>query len=398
MRVLVINCGSSSLKFQLIDVSTTFCLAKGLIERIGFAERGCFSYEWQWEGQIHKIKIEQKFTTHDQAFESLADILCSGEKAIIQDKTDIAAIGHRVVHGGSLCDSTLVDDSLLQTLEKTIPLAPLHNPANIVGIRCAQATFPQSKNYVVFDTGFHKTLPPKAYLYGIPEKYHTQYGIRAYGFHGISHEFVYQEAKKYLQKSDLRCISLHLGNGASVCAINSQGESQDTSMGMGPISGLMMGTRCGDIDATVLFYLMEELKLSLQEVKDLLGKKSGMYGLCGTNDARDVSRLYKQGERKAILTYDLYTYRLQKYIGSYLAVLNGADCLLFTGGIGQNDALIRSLICRNMDFFGIHLDEHKNTNPTTGTKEIQSRNSKMKILIVPTNEELQIALISKHFT
>ena len=280
-----------------------------------------------------------------------------------------------------------------EAIKILIPLAPLHNPANLIGIEASEKFFPNAVQVAVFDTAFFATLPEHAYRYAIPKKFYTDNSIRVYGFHGTSHKFVYNEAKKILKNDHLKAITIHLGNGASMAAVNENGESIDTTLGFGPLCGLAMGTRSGDIDPSVIFYMVEELGFSLQEVKNILNKESGMLGLGGSSDARDINEKCEQGDADAKLTLELYTYRIKKYIGSYFASLNGIDTIIFTAGLGENDAVVRSWSCKNLEALGIKLDEEANVkfNHTKVPVEIQAPESKVKILIIPTNEELEIA-------
>ena len=297
------------------------------------------------------------------------------------------------MHGGEkLVQPTVIDDAVVEEITRIIPLSPLHNPGHLEGIRVARKLFNKATHVAVFDTAFHQTMPPKAFRYAIPNEYYEKYGIRSYGFHGTSHKFVDAEARKYLNNPHIKNITIHLGNGASMAAVNQNGQCIDTSMGLTPLDGLIMGTRCGQIDASVAFFLGQELGLSFEEVKTIFNKKSGMLGLTGYSDARDVAAKYHAGDANAQLCYEMYGYRIQKFIGAYTAALNGLDSIVFTAGLGENDALTRSFACRNMDFFGIKLDEKKNEelNHPKAPVEIQAADSRVKILIIPTNEELQI--------
>ncbi|HTG56625.1 MAG TPA: acetate kinase, partial [Niabella sp.] len=332
---------------------------------------------------------------HTVAFNVISNLLVDGETGVIPKREEINAIGHRVVHGGEHYTQTqIVTSEVKKAIEELIPLAPLHNPANLTGIIAAEKAFPNAIQVVVFDTAFHHTIPEKAFRYAIPEQFYREDRIRAYGFHGTSHKYVYEQASKYLNKNDLKAITIHLGNGASMCAINEKGQSVETSMGFGPLAGLIMGTRSGDIDPSIIFHMAEEMSMSLEDIKNILNKQSGMLGIAGSNDARDVSKLYHEGDRNAILCYEMYTHRIKKYIGAYTAVLNGVDAIIFTAGIGENDALTRQLACQDLSALGIILSEEDNIskNHPKQPVEIQAENSRVKILVVPTNEELEIAL------
>ncbi|CEN49492.1 Acetate kinase (fragment) [Capnocytophaga canimorsus] len=280
-----------------------------------------------------------------------------------------------------------------QEIEKLVPLSPLHNPGHLSGINVAEKIFKKAKHVAVMDTAFHQTMPPKAFRYAIPNEFYEKYGIRAYGFHGTSHKFVDAQARQHLNNPKIKNITIHLGNGSSMAAVNEQGQCMDTSMGLTPLDGLVMGTRCGSIDASVVFFIGEQLGLSFSQVKDILNKQSGMLGLTGSSDARDVSDKYFQNDPNAVLCYQMYAYRIKKFIGAYAAILNGLDSITFTAGLGENDDLLRELVCQEMDFLGIELDKDKNKtlNRPKNTVEIQSDSSRVKILIIPTNEELQIA-------
>ena len=394
MEILVINAGSSSLKYQLINVDTGAVLAKGLAERIGM-DGSNISHTWTKSEKEHKKEISIDLPDHTVAFNAISDLLVVDATGVIRQREDIKAIGHRVVHGGEHYTKTqIVTNEVKQAIEELIPLAPLHNPANLIGINAAEKAFPNATQVAVFDTAFHHTIPDKAFRYAIPEKFYREDRIRAYGFHGTSHKYVYEQASRYLNKRDLKAITIHLGNGASMCAINAKGESVETSMGFGPLAGLIMGTRSGDIDPSIIFHMAEEMNMPLDDVKNILNKQSGMLGIAGSNDARDVSKLYHEGDRNAILCYEMYTHRIKKYIGAYTAVLNGVDTIIFTAGIGENDALTRQLSCQDLSALGIILDEAANIskNHPKQPVEIQAENSRVKILVVPTNEELEIAL------
>lgn len=392
MEVLIINSGSSSLKYQLIDSKTGESKAKGIVDRIGI-EGSLIKYVAVKDGKEVERKKEVPIPTHEVGMNLVTEFLTDPEVGVIHNPEEIKGVGHRVVHGGEkLVQPTVIDDAVVEEITRIIPLSPLHNPGHLEGIRVARKLFNKATHVAVFDTAFHQTMPAKAYRYAIPNEYYEKYGIRSYGFHGTSHKFVDAEARKYLNNPHIKNITIHLGNGASMAAVNQNGQCIDTSMGLTPLDGLIMGTRCGQIDASVAFFLGQELGLSFEEVKTIFNKKSGMLGLTGYSDARDVAAKYHAGDANAQLCYEMYGYRIQKFIGAYTAALNGLDSIVFTAGLGENDALTRSFACRNMDFFGIKLDEKKNEelNHPKAPVEIQAADSRVKILIIPTNEELQI--------
>lgn len=393
MEILIINSGSSSLKYQLIDSTTGEAQAKGIVERIGI-DGSLIKYTAIKNGKEIEVKKELPIATHEEGMKLVSDLLTDKEVGVINNPEDIETVGHRVVHGGEkLVKPTLVTEEVKKEIERIIPLSPLHNPGHLAGINVAEKIFHKAKHVAVMDTAFHQTMPAKAYRYAIPNTYYEEYGIRAYGFHGTSHKYVDAQARQYLKNKQLKNVTIHLGNGSSMAAVNEEGKCIDTSMGLTPLDGLVMGTRSGSIDASVVFYLGEELAMPFAEVKQLLNKKSGMLGLAGSSDARDVSEKYHKNDPNAVLCYEMYAYRIKKFIGAYAAALNGLDSITFTAGLGENDALIRSLSCENMNFLGIDLDENKNEklNRPKEIVELQSEKSKVKILIVPTNEELQIA-------
>lgn len=393
MEILIINSGSSSLKFQLINPVTGYSSVRGLVERIGI-DGGRIKYVATSDLKEREVFIQEYIPNHQKAMETVALLLTDREVGVINNTDDILYVGHRVVHGGEkLVKPTLITAQVKEKIKELIPLSPLHNPGHLEGIEVAEKIFTKARHYAVMDTAFHQTMPEKAFRYAIPNTFYTEQGIRVYGFHGTSHKYVDAQARLYLSNPKLKNITIHLGNGSSMAAVNEQGQCIDTSMGLTPLDGLVMGTRCGTIDASVVFYLSEEMNMSVEQIKEILNKKSGMLGLTGSSDARDVEAKALENDHDAILCQQMYAYRIQKFIGAYAAALNGVDCLIFTAGLGENDATIRSLVCQNMSFFGIEIDEEKNKafNRTKEIAEIQSDNSRVKILIVPTNEELQIA-------
>lgn len=392
MEIFIINSGSSSLKYQLIDSQTGTAIAKGLADRIGI-DGSNVKYVALKNGQEIEIKKELPINNHEEAMKVITDLLSDVNVGVIRNTDDIKAIGHRVVHGGEkFVQPTLITQEVKREIEKLIPLSPLHNPAALEGIKSAEKIFNNAQHVAIFDTAFHQTIPAKAFRYAIANEFYQNNGVRVYGFHGTSHKYVDAQARKHLN-SQIKNITIHLGNGSSMAAVNENGKCMDTSMGLTPLDGLVMGTRCGQIDAGVIFYLANQLNLSLEEVNSILNKKSGMLGLTGSSDARDVSDKYFAGDANAILCYQMYAYRIKKFIGAYAAVLNGLDSITFTAGLGENDDLIRLLACQDLGFLGIEIDPQKNKslNRPKQVVEIQSDNSRVKILIIPTNEELQIA-------
>jgi acetate kinase len=390
MNVFVINSGSSSIKYQLISMPEAKVLCSGLVDRIGLEGSKVEHKSFLPQGEVKKV-LEIPVPNHSVGLQEVAKLLTDAELGVISDPSEVEVVGHRVVHGGEKFASTqVITPEIKAKIKELFPLAPLHNPANYLGIEVAENIFPHAQQIAVFDTAFHQTMPAQAYRMAIPNELYTENGIRAYGFHGTSHKYVSERAGEFLKKTDAKLITIHLGNGCSMTAVEG-GKCVDTSMGLGPMNGLIMGTRAGDIDQSVIFYLVRELGYSLDEVNNLLNKKSGMLGLTGFSDMRDISKLYHQSQPEAILAYQLYAYRIKKYIGSFAAAMNGLDAIVFTGGVGENDQLTRSLVCENMDFLGIRLDSDKNKLPNNVLRAIQAENSSVQILVVPTNEELEIA-------
>lgn len=388
MKILIINSGSSSIKYQLISMPEKFVLSKGLIERIGTHES---KIKYRHNNYKEEKNINLIINDHKTGLEKIYMLLSDPNTGIISSRNEISAIGHRVVHGGEyLRDTTLITEYVKKLIKSLFNIAPLHNKANYIGIEVAEKIFPNIPQVAVFDTAFHHSLPEKAYRYAIPDFFYNKYKIRSYGFHGISHKYVSQCAIKYLKNSK-KLIILHLGNGASATAVEN-GISVETSMGFGPNSGLIMGTRVGDIDSTVIFYALK-YNYPQYELSEILNKKSGMLSISGYSDMRDIKLAYNKGNPKAILAYEMYAHKVKKYIGSFMAIMNGLDALIFTGGIGENDELIRYLICNKMEFLGIYLDKYKNKqNIKQNIEEIQKNDERIKILVIPTNEELQISL------
>lgn len=391
MKILVINAGSSSLKYQLIDMKDESVIAKGNCEKIGL-ESSFIKHKTQ-KGEI---KIDKFMPTHNEAIELVLSCLLDKEHGAIKSLDEIGAVGHRVLHGGEIyTDSVLVDDEVMKNLESLKPLGPLHMPANIMGIKACQKVMPNVKNVAVFDTAFHSKMPKEAFLYAVPYEAYTENKVRRYGFHGTSHKYVSNEAAKLLGKDlkDCKIITIHLGNGSSMAAVR-DGRSIDTSMGYTPLEGLLMGTRSGDVDASVLEVLAEKYNLkTISECVTFLNKKCGVLGINGVSpDMRDNEEEAEKGNERAKLVYSMLGHRIKKYIGAYFALLNGVDALVFTGGVGENDALVRELATNNLDAMGIVLDKEKNSHCPRGTNEVLSTSdSKVKIFRIPTNEELVIA-------
>ena len=390
MKILVLNCGSSSLKYQLIDMSNEEVLCVGLVERIGI-EGSILKQEK--DGVEGKLIVEQPMKNHQDAIKLVLDAVVDAQYGGVKDIKEVEAVGHRVVHGGEkFAGSVLITDEVKAALEECIELAPLHNPANIMGIEACEAILPGVPMVGVFDTAFHQTMPKKSYLYGLPHELYTKYGVRRYGFHGTSHKYVSQRAAAMLGKNieDIKVITCHLGNGASIAAVDG-GKCVDTSMGFTPLEGLIMGTRCGDIDAAILPFLMEKKGLDAKGLSDLMNKKSGVYGMTGiSSDFRDIEGAAANGDEKAQVALDAYAQRVKKYIGAYAAEMNGVDAVVFTAGVGENGIDMRKAIASNMEFLGMNFDEEANKVRGKETV-ISTADYKVKILLIPTNEELMIA-------
>jgi len=385
MKIVIINSGSSSIKYQLIDIPSNEVICSGMIDRIGL-ETSNFSYK------TNKDSLEEilPIPNHKIGLEKISQLLLDEKFGVIKSTQEIEAVGHRVVHGGaSFSDTVMIDEEVKEKIKQLFELAPLHNPANLEGIIVAEEVFPSAKQVAVFDTAFHQTMPEVAYRYAIPNYLLTENKIRAYGFHGTSHKYVSEKAIGFLEKSN-KIITVHLGNGCSITAVK-DGKSIDHSMGFGPMNGLIMGTRSGDIDQSVIFYMVNTLGYQLSEVNTVLQKQSGMLGLTGHSDLRDIQANAEKGDLNCQLALDMNVYRIKKYIGSYAAVLNGIDAIVFTAGIGENSAYIRKSVCEDMQFLGLELDEAKNAIRSSEIREINTANSRAKILVVPTNEELEIA-------
>ncbi|NOV30318.1 acetate/propionate family kinase [Methylomonas sp. ZR1] len=388
MKILVLNAGSSSVKYSLFEMSDRSVLIAGIIERIG-EDAASHSYAL---ANNDRTRDEINCRNHQQALQLLFETLAACR--VLTDRRELAGIGHRVVHGGEhFREPALIDAQVMQRIAEVIPLAPLHNPANLLGIEEAIRQMDDTPQVAVFDTAFHQTLPDYAYRYAVPNHLYTDHGVRRYGFHGTSHRYVAEQAAQYLSKplSETNLITLHLGNGASVTAIQN-GRSIDTSMGMTPLEGLMMGSRCGDIDPAIHFYLSRTLNLSNEAIETLLNKESGCKGVCGENDMRAIHRMVEAGDDHARLALAMYAYRIKKYIGAYFAALGRVDALVFTGGIGENDAWLREHVCLEMQIFGIALDPERNQKPVKPCDNISPANAGVAILVIATNEELEIAI------
>ena len=392
MNILVINAGSSSLKYQLLNPETGSLLAKGLCERIGID--GKFTYKPQVEGKAALDAVDVAMPTHSEAIQAVLDALVDGKNGVVGSMKEIEAVGHRVVHGGEAFNkSVLITDEVLKAIEDCIPLAPLHNPANLTGIRACQKVMPGVPMVAVFDTAFHQTMPPKAYMYALPYAYYEEDKVRRYGFHGTSHKYVAGRAAAMLGKApeEVKLISCHLGNGSSIAAVDG-GKSVDTSMGFTPLAGLPMGTRSGDLDAGILQYVMNKHGLSIDEMLNVLNKKSGVEGLsCVSSDFRDLENAAGEGNQKAALAQEKFAYEVRKYVGAYAAAMGGVDAVIFTAGVGENDKAIRRMVCQGLEYMGVELDEA--ANDVRGKEAvISAAASRVKVLLIPTNEELMIAM------
>ncbi len=386
MNILVINAGSSSIKYQLIAMPSGQVKCSGQVERIGFHD-AIFTH--RKEDQKHREV--STILDHEAGMKKISSALLDPNIGVVKKVSEIEAVGHRVVHGGSrFTETTLITQDVKNSIRALFELAPLHNPANLTGIEIAETVFPSAKQIAVFDTAFHQTLPREAFQYAIPKKYLEESKIRAYGFHGTSHRYVSKKAIQHLGKESSKIISVHLGNGCSITAIK-DGKSIDTSLGFGPMNGLVMGTRSGDLDQSVIFYMNKKLGLSVDKINELLQKESGLKGLTGYSDLREIEKEAHNGNEDCLNALKITAYRIKKYIGSFVAALNGLDALIFTAGIGENSSTMRALVCADLDCFGISLDAAKNELRTREILEIQKEESGVKVLVIPTNEELEIA-------
>ena len=395
MKILVINAGSSSLKYQLIDMQTEGVVAKGQCERIGIEG----SVLTQKVPGKDELIVKKPMPTHVEAIQMVLDALVDAKFGAVKSMDEIHAVGHRVVHSAEDFNcSVVIDDEVMRVIRNNTDLAPLHQPANIMGIEACQKVMPNTPMVAVFDTAFHSTMPEYAYLYGVPYEAYKDWKVRRYGVHGTSHKFVSQQAAKFLGKDpkDLKIVTCHLGNGSSITAVDG-GKSVDTSMGFTPLEGVPMGTRCGDIDAAVIEYLMAKGNMTVNEALTYLNKKSGMLGISGiSSDFRDLCAAANEGNRRAQLALDVFSYRVKKYVGAYIAAMNGCDCIVFTGGVGEHTEIVREKVAGELSFFGVELDRQLNNNGQRGIeREISTPDSKIKVLIIPTNEELVIARETK---
>ncbi|MFW5890282.1 MAG: acetate/propionate family kinase, partial [Marinilabiliaceae bacterium] len=389
MKVLVLNCGSSSIKYQLFDMvdSSWKVMAKGGVEKVGL--KGSFLKHEKKSGE--KVLLEGEILDHQTGIDYILGVLISGRHGCIEDLNEIDAVGHRVVHGGEMFNtSVFITDEVIKNMEECIELAPLHNPPNLKGVNAITSLLPDVPQVAVFDTAFHQTMPKPAYMYALPQALYKKYGIRRYGFHGTSHRFVSARACEILERdfNSQKIISCHLGNGASVTAIKN-GESVDTSMGFTPVEGLMMGTRCGDLDVGAVTYIMDKETIGTRSASTLFNKHSGMLGVTGiSSDMREVEEVAEKGDENAALGLEMYTYRIKKYIGAYAAAMGGVDVLVFTGGIGENGDTVRTESCKGLEFIGIEIDESKNEGLRGEELDISTSGSNVRVMVVPTNEEL----------
>ncbi len=396
MKAAVINCGSSSIKYEVFGLPDFVMLAAGLIEKIGSGESRLRQRRRTADGTFDEQVYSKRLSDHRAAFDFMAQV--NREHRIIQDESELFGIGHRVVHGGeTFREPTVIDDEVVAAIRKLIPLAPLHNPSNLLGIEIARTRFPGIPQVAVFDTAFHQTLPPHAFHYATPYHWYSEHQVRRYGFHGTSHHYVAKEAARYLGKSpeSVNLITLHLGNGASVAAVQ-RGLSIDTSMGLTPLEGLVMGTRSGDIDPALHFFIMRETGMSADELEKSLNSQGGLKGICGLNDMREIIDQAGSGNDRAKLAIEMFCYRIKKYIGAYIAVLGSVDAIVFTGGIGENASLIRERACEGLEHLGIAIDGAKNEAALGSVAEIQKDGSLMRVLVVRTDEELEIARQTIH--
>lgn len=391
MRVVVVNSGSSSIKYETFSLDGLAPVSRGLLERIG-AKDSRLKHAWlSSAGKWEEVVETRQVAGHEEGISFILEV--SGRSREEGAGQGIFAVGHRVVHGGEqFSEPAIIDDTTLEAMEELIPLAPLHNPANVTGIRVMRGLLPRVPQVAVFDTAFHQTMPPRAFHYALPYDFYRSYGVRRYGFHGSSHQYVAKEAARHIgmPQSSLNLITLHLGNGASAAAVE-KGRSIDTSMGLTPLEGLIMGTRCGDIDPALHFYLARKTGRPVDEIEGILNKESGLMGICGMNDMREIQDRAQDGDERARLAFEMFCYRVKKYIGAYCAALGTVDAIVFTGGIGENSAPVRSKACEGLAGLGIAIDEGSNTLAGNKVSEIHAHSSRVKVLVIPTNEELEIA-------
>jgi acetate kinase len=391
MKVAVINCGSSSIKYEVFDVRDCVMLATGLVEKIGSADGRLRQRRRKADGTFEERNDTRPLADHGEGFDLMASV--NRQDRIIRDESELFGIGHRVVHGGEVFrEPALIDDEVVAAIKRLVPLAPLHNPSNLLGIEVSRKRFPHVPQVAVFDTAFHQTLPPHAYHYAVPYELYAEHHVRRYGFHGTSHAYVAKEAAKHLGRplSEVNLITLHLGNGARAAAVK-EGRCIDTSMGMTPLEGLVMGTRCGDIDPSLPFYLMRQTVISPEDVENLLNRESGLKGICGVSDVREIQDRAAKGNERAKLAMGMFSYRIKKYVGAYCAVLGRVDAIVFTGGIGENSAAVRRHACEGLEHMGISLEERKNEDVSGKVSEIQREGSPVRILVIQTDEEREIA-------
>ena len=384
MNIIIINTGSSSIKFQMLAMPDQKVICSGLVDRIGLG-----SSNLVYETQNTKVQEVLDIDNHEAGLKKISELLIDPKIGVIKDTSEITAVGHRVVHGERFSDPMKITEKVKEKIKDLFLLAPLHNPAHLQGINVAEEIFSDAEHIAVFDTAFFQTIPEVAHKYAIPNEIAEKYHIRQYGFHGTSHKFVSERAIEFLGVKESKIITIHLGNGCSITAVK-DGKSIDHSMGFSPANGLIMGTRSGDIDHSVVFYL-NDLGFSVKEISDLLQKKSGMLGLTGYSDLRDIERLAEEGNKDCLLALAMNAYRIKKFIGSYTAAMGGLDAIVFTAGVGENSPYLRNLVCKNMEFFGLEIDEEKNSLRSKEIRAIHKDNSKTKILVIPTNEELEIA-------
>lgn len=384
MNIIIINTGSSSIKFQMLAMPDQKVICSGLVDRIGLG-----SSNLVYETQNTKVQEVLDIDNHEAGLKKISELLVDPKIGVIKDTSEITAVGHRVVHGERFSDPMKITEKVKEKIKDLFLLAPLHNPAHLQGINVAEEIFSDAEHIAVFDTAFFQTIPEVAHKYAIPNEIAEKYNIRQYGFHGTSHKFVSERAIEFLGVKESKIITIHLGNGCSITAVK-DGKSIDHSMGFSPANGLIMGTRSGDIDHSVVFYL-NDLGFSVKEISDLLQKKSGMLGLTGYSDLRDIERLAEEGNKDCLLALAMNAYRIKKFIGSYTAAMGGLDAIVFTAGVGENSPYLRNLVCKNMEFFGLEIDEEKNSLRSKEIRAIHKDNSKTKILVIPTNEELEIA-------
>ena len=390
MKILVLNSGSSSVKYKLFEMPEGDLLASGMIDKIGAKDSKI----------IHEPKGRPKhelltsIPNHEAGLKLVIGLLADKEQGVVKDTKEITAVGHRVVHGGeAFTGSVIINDEVIKTIEEYYDLAPLHNPPNMAGIKAAKDLMPHAKQLAAFDTSFHTTIPKHAFLYALPYEIYDKYKVRKYGFHGTSHRYVARKAAELLKKDKyaVNLITCHLGNGSSITAVKN-GKSVDTSMGLTPLEGVAMGTRCGDIDPAIIFYLAGKEGMDLEKINSILNKKSGVLGISGiSNDMRNIHEAIAKGNERAKLAFEVFSYRIKKYIGSYMAVLNGTDAIVFTGGVGEKDEFVREYVCSNMEALGIKFDAKRNLDKANKQREITAADSKVKVLIIPTDEEVRIA-------